>query len=197
MGRSRPAGCARGLLQAFLPRGPPRGAIRAHGPGPAAPRRWRRGTGPRPVHAVPWASRPQGRRVVSPPLAREVPPPPTLLSPRATNCAQDIGGTAATSFLRRGRRQIYCGQQTRNSDERAQERDKDQGEPASERTAPPHTKANPPPTAEQAPARTHRPPPRPDHPLPLTRTHRKNDRLRFQREVSPLGRAQGLFCKRS
>ena len=32
--------------------------------------------------------RPQGRRVVSPPLAREVPPPPTLLSPRATNCAR-------------------------------------------------------------------------------------------------------------
>ena len=31
----------------------------------------------------------------------------------------------------------YCGQQTRNSDERAQERDKDQGKPASERTAPP------------------------------------------------------------
>ena len=31
----------------------------------------------------------------------------------------------------------YCGQQTRNSDERARERDKDQGKPASERTAPP------------------------------------------------------------
>ena len=28
-----------------------------------------------------WTSRPQGRRVVPPPLAREVPPPPTLLSP--------------------------------------------------------------------------------------------------------------------
>ena len=31
----------------------------------------------------------------------------------------------------------YCGQQTRNSDERARERDKDQGKPASKRTAPP------------------------------------------------------------
>ena len=29
-------------------------------PGPAAPRRWRRGRGPRPVHAVPRASRPRG-----------------------------------------------------------------------------------------------------------------------------------------
>ena len=29
-------------------------------PGPAAPRRWRRGRGPRPVHAVPGASRPRG-----------------------------------------------------------------------------------------------------------------------------------------
>ena len=78
------------------------GAIRAHGPGPAAPRRWRRGRGPRPVHAVPRAPRPQGRRIVPPPLAREVPPSPTLLSPRATNCAQDTRGTAATTLLRRG-----------------------------------------------------------------------------------------------
>ena len=29
-------------------------------PGPATPRRWRRGRGPRPVHAVPRASRPRG-----------------------------------------------------------------------------------------------------------------------------------------
>ena len=33
-------------------------------------------------------------------------------------------------------RSNYCGQQTRNSDERARERDKDQGKPASKRTAP-------------------------------------------------------------
>ena len=44
------------------------------------------GGGPRPVHAVPRAPRP-GRQAVPPPLAREAPPPPTLVSPQATNCA--------------------------------------------------------------------------------------------------------------
>lgn len=58
------------------------------------------------------------RRVVPPPLAREVPPPPTLLSPRATNCAS----VAAICNI---------------EDKRARERDRDQGKPASKRTAPP------------------------------------------------------------
>ena len=78
------------------------GGLRRVRPGTRCPRRRRRGTGPRPVHAVPRAPRPQGRRIVPPPLAREVPPSPTLLSPRATNCAQDTRGTAATTLLRRG-----------------------------------------------------------------------------------------------
>lgn len=79
---------------------------------------------------------PTGRRVVSPPLAREVPPPPTLLSPRATNCARATKNRGHYSPPTRPQLN-YCGQQTRNSDERAQERDKDQGKPASKRTAPP------------------------------------------------------------
>lgn len=107
-------------------------------PGPLPPDGGDVGQGPGRFTPFPGLPAHRGAASCLPPLAREVPPPPTLLSPRAINCAQDIGGTAATTPLRRGRRQIYCGQQTRNSDERAQERDKDQGEPASEHTAPPH-----------------------------------------------------------
>lgn len=105
------------------------------------------------------SSPPTGRRVVPAPLAREVPPPPTLLSPRAANCTRAAKNRGHYSPPTRPRLN-YCGQQTRNSDERAQERDKDQGKPASKRTAHPvSSKVIPPSTAKQAPARAHHGPP--------------------------------------
>ena len=116
---------------------------------------------------------PTGRRVVSPPLAREVPPPPTLLSPRATNCARATKNRGHYSPPTRPQLN-YCGQQTRNSDERAQERDKDQGKPASERTAPPrliqgqlttNCKTSPRPTRHRLP--------RPDPPTSNPHTQKK------------------------
>ena len=76
----------------------------------------------------------------------------------------------------------YCGQQTRNSDEHARERDKDQGKPASKRTAPPRLIQGQLTTnCKTSPRPTHHRLPRPDHPLPLTRIHRKIDRLLTRR----------------
>ena len=133
---------------------------------------------------------PMLRRVVSPPLAREVPPPPTLLSPRATNCARATKNRGHYSPPTRPQLN-YCGQRTRNSDERAQERDKDQGKPASKRTAPPRLIQGQLTTnCKTSPRPTHHRLPRPDHPLPLTRIHRKNDRLDAQ--ARPWG--PGPFC---
>lgn len=104
-------------------------------PGPAAPRRWRRGTGPRPVHAVPGLPAHGAPRRVSPTGVGGAP---------STNAIESLNHQLRKVTKNRGHyspptrpRSNYCDQQTRNSDERARERDKDQGEPASKRTAPP------------------------------------------------------------
>ena len=71
-------------------------------PGPATPRRWRRGRGPRPVHAVPRASRPRGAASCLPHWRGRC-PLHQRHRVRERPTAQGRPRTAVTTLLRRGR----------------------------------------------------------------------------------------------
>ena len=125
--------------------------------------------GPRPSQSSP----PTGHQAAPPPQTRKAPPP--------TNAIESAGGQLRTGHPRNlghyppptRPRSNHCGNQTRNSDQRAQERDKDQGEPASKPTAPHqgHTTTN-----RRTNPSTNPPPPTPTGPPPTPNPHTQKNR---------------------
>ena len=142
-------------------------------PGPATPRRWRRGRGPRPVHAVPGLPAHGAPRRASPTGA---------------------GGAPSTNAIESLNYQLRKGDQEPRSllsSDEAAVKLLWPADPQQRRTRP-RTRQGPGQTRQQthrptprphhhqletSPRPTHRRLPRPDHPLPLTRIHRKIDRL--------------------